>query len=119
MGQTVFASPTSLNGLKSGDYVGVAGELVGAGEIAAADVLNFQTQYVAGASDVIVSGIPTAVDSRIGQVSIGGLKADYTQALSGKFEGIGGAVTMVGTQPVDGGKMLSRKVLDTTRVFFE
>jgi hypothetical protein len=68
---------------------------------------------------VIVSGIPTALDNRMGQLSIGGLTADYTQALAGQFEGIGAVVTMVGTQPIDGGKMLSNKVMDTTRLFFE
>ena len=119
MGQTVYAEPSAIAGLQVGDYIGVGGAVIGAGEIAGGTVLRFNTPYIAGASDVIVSGIPTSVNSHNGEVSVGQLTADYTQALSGTYQGIGGVVTLVGTQPVDGGKMLSRSVLDTTRVFFE
>jgi hypothetical protein len=49
---------------------------------------------------------------------IGELQFDYTPLLGGSdFEGIGAAITVIGTQPALGGTMLSRRVLDKTELF--
>jgi hypothetical protein len=49
----------------------------------------------------------------MGMATIGGLEVDYTSSLGGSgFYGIGGAITVIGTQPSFGGKMLSNRVFD-------
>ncbi len=51
-------------------------------------------------------------------VLIGGLKIDYTSSLGGSdFEGIGAAITVIGTQPALGGQMIGNRVLNKTELF--
>ena len=74
--------------------------------------------YVPGASEVFVTGIPSSVDYRTGRAKIGNLTVDYTSSLgSGRFQGIGAAVTVIGIQPASGGVMLSDRVFDKSDLF--
>jgi hypothetical protein len=107
-----------LKGLRLGDYVMVRGQISGAGTIDAEAVIRTNHRYIAGASEVFVTGIPTSVDFSRGTVLIGGLKVDYTSSLGGSdFEGIGAAITVIGTQPALGGQMIGSRVLNKTELF--
>ena len=53
-----------------------------------------------------------------GTALIGALNVDYTPSLGGSdFEGIGAAITVIGTQPALGGMMVGDRVLDRTELF--
>lgn len=118
LGQTVYADSIVLGSLSLGDYVGVTGAISAPGEMSSDQVFNFGGGYVAGATQVLVTGLPTAVDYRDGTTTVGALTVDYTSALSGRFDGIGAAVTVFGTQPQAGGKLLARELHDSTDVIF-
>ncbi len=118
MGQRVFAPAGVLSGLQLGDYVMVSGQISGAGTIEADAVAQSGQVYVPGSSAVFVTGIPSSVDFNFGIAMIGELKVDYTSSLGGSgFEGIGAAITVIGTQPALGGTMLSDRVYDQTELF--
>ena len=96
----------------------VSGRISGAGTIEAKAVTQTGRRYIPGASEVFVTGIPSSVDSRFGTAMIGELSVDYTSSLAGSnFEGIGAAITVIGTQPALGGAMISDRVLDKTDLF--
>ena len=58
------------------------------------------------------------MDFTLGTATIGKLTFDYTPSLSSNsFEGIGAAITVIGTQPALGGIVLSNQVLDRTELF--
>ena len=118
LGQSVSMPAGQLNGLRIGDYVMVRGQISGAGMINAETVIRTGHRYIAGASEVFVTGIPTSVDFSRGTVLIGGLKVDYTSSLGGSnFEGIGAAISVIGTQPALGGQMIGNWVLNKTDLF--
>ena len=118
LGQRVSAPGVTLAGLRLGDYVIVGGKISGAGTIQAHAVSRTGLQYTPGSSEVYVTGIPSSVDTRTGTAMIGELKVDYTPSLGGLgFEGIGAAITFIGTQPALGGIMISDRVLDKTELF--
>jgi hypothetical protein len=55
---------------------------------------------------------------RLGTAMIGNLEVDYTPSLGGSgFEGIGAAITVIGTQPALGGIVIGDRVLDKTELF--
>ena len=118
LGQRVSALGATLRSLQLGDYVMVGGRISGAGTIQAESVVRTGLQYAPGASEVYVTGIPSFVDTKVGTTMIGELKVDYTPSLGGSgFEGIGAAITVIGTQPTLGGIMVSDRVLDKTELF--
>jgi len=118
LGQTISMPAGQLSGLYLGDYVMVSGRISGAGTINADAVIRTGHLYIPGASEVFVTGIPTSVDFGRGTALIGGLNVDYTPSLGGSdFEGIGAAITVIGTQPALGGKMIGDRVLDRTELF--
>jgi len=120
LGQRVFAPAKVLSQLGLGDYVAVRGNISGAGIIDAQSVELTGKRYIPGASEVVVTGIPTSIDTRFGIALIGGLQVDYTASLGGPaFEGFGAAITVIGTQPALGGKMLGNRVLDKTDLFLD
>jgi hypothetical protein len=107
-----------MSSLRVGDYVIVSGSLVGAGLIRADAVDISRLQYVPGATEVFVTGIPSYVDFNRGIAKIGGLTVDYTSSLAGTgFGGIGAAISVFGIQPAPGGVMLSDRVIDMTELF--
>jgi hypothetical protein len=118
LGQTISMPAGNLSGLSLGDYVMVGGQISGAGTINADTVILTGHRYVPGASEVFVTGIPTSVDFGRGTALVGGLQVDYTPSLGGSdFGGIGAAITVIGTQPALGGRMIGDRVLDRTELF--
>jgi hypothetical protein len=118
LGQNVAMAGSIINSLKEGDFVAVSGSIAGAGLINADNVVLTGIQYVPGATEVFVTGIPTSVNYSLGTAEIGGLNVNYTSSLGGDgFEGIGAAITVIGTQPMIGGVMLSDRVFDRTSIF--
>ena len=119
LGQAVVLSGSGIDRLQIGDLVTVSGSVAGPGRINADVVALTNTPYVPGDTEIYVTGIPTSVDSTLGTATIGKLTFDYTPSLSGNnFEGIGAAITVIGTQPALGGIVLSNQVLDRTELFF-
>jgi hypothetical protein len=118
LGQVIHANHDALASIAVGDFVGVSGTILAPGEMASYQTFNFGQAYVPGATEVFVTGLPTAVDVLHGTTQVGGLTVDYTQALGGRFDGIGGAITVIGTQPVLDGRLLSRELRDATTVIF-
>jgi hypothetical protein len=112
-----FRGP-GFESLRIGDFVDVFGSISGAGTIDASEVGVSPEPYVAGATEIAVTGIPSSVDFLNGTARIGALTVDYTPSLGGpEFGGIGAAITVIGTQPALGGAMLSDRVVDVTRIF--
>ncbi|MGI9273118.1 MAG: hypothetical protein ACR2QT_15175 [Woeseiaceae bacterium] len=109
-----------MGGLRRGDYVLVSGRITGAGTIQGETVSQMGQRYIAGASEVFVTGIPSSVNMRFGTATIGELQIDYTQSMGdSNFKGIGAAITVFGTQPALGGLMISDQVLDKTDLFLK
>ena len=118
MGQQVYGSPEMLTGLRVGDFVMVGGQIGGAGIIEANTIVDTGARYVPGSTEVFVTGIPSLVDSAMGSATIGSLEVDYTPSMGrSDFRGIGAAVTVIGTQPALGGKMIGNEVQDKTDLF--
>jgi hypothetical protein len=118
MGQNIYSSSQLLLTLRPGDYVMVGGQISGAGTIEANAVVRLGMQYIPGSTEVFVTGIPSSVDASLGLATIGGLEVDYTQSMANSdFKGIGAAVTVIGTQPALGGKMIGSQVQDKTELF--
>ncbi len=118
VGQTVSFARESLGGLQVGGFVTVYGSISGAGRITATSVDISAEMYVPGATEVLVTGIPSSVNFARGTALIGELEVDYTPSLSGsRFGGIGAAITVIGTQPAFGGAMLGDSVVDRTELF--
>ena len=118
LGQTVSVPLGQFSGLRLGDFVLVSGRISGAGTIDGETVTPTGSRYIPGASEVFVTGIPTNVDARFGTAMIGELQIDYTPSMGGSdFEGIGAAISVIGTQPALGGTMISDRVFDKTELF--
>ncbi|MDH3275576.1 MAG: hypothetical protein OEM99_13690, partial [Gammaproteobacteria bacterium] len=118
VGQEVRFSESDVDFLQVGDYVAVRGSIVSAGVIHAESVNILASRYIPGASEVFVTGIPSSVDYNLGTAKIGELTVDYTSSMGGRdFDGIGAAITVIGTQPALGGVMLGSRVIDQTELF--
>jgi len=118
MGQDIYGPPETLMSLRVGDFLMVGGRISGAGMIEADAVVQTGARYVPGATEVFVTGIPSYVDASFGMAMIGGLEVDYTPSMGrSDFQGIGAAVTVIGTQPALGGKMIGNQVHDKTELF--
>ena len=120
LGQTVIGRFDTLRDINVGDLVAVHGSIKSAGWIDAKRLIVSPDQYVPGASEIFVTGIPSYVDYATGQARIGGLTIDYTPSLGAdQFGGIGAAISVYGTQPAPGGLMLSERVIDQSDLFFK
>jgi hypothetical protein len=114
----VIVSDAEFASLRVGDFVTVSGSIIGAGAIAATGVSISSESYVAGATEILVTGIPSAIDSRRGTAKIGELEVDYTPSMGrSAFGGIGAAISVIGTQPALGRTMLGDSVIDRTALF--
>ena len=118
VGQTVSFPGGDLSALAVGDLVTVHGSLAGAGQISATSIDVSSDLYVAGATEVFVTGIPSMIDSSRAMALIGQLEVDYTQSLgSADFDGIGAAITVIGMQPALGGIFLGSEVVMRNELF--
>jgi hypothetical protein len=96
-----------VDSLQIGTVVRVAGTIIGPGHIYADRVSVSDEQYVPGATEIFVTGIPTAVDTARGRAVIGGLEVDYTASLAGGYPSAGQVWTFRGTQPNVRGLMVA------------
>jgi hypothetical protein len=83
------------------------------GELLNPSLVLEKDPYVAGQSDVVVSGRVTSVDSVNGRAKIGKIDFDFTSALSTQeVEIVAGSVVQIrGTQPQNGQPVMATKVV--------
>jgi hypothetical protein len=113
MGQTVMASNEMLSSLQLGDFVSVNGSVVSSGWLYADSISISSEMYVAGATEVFVTGIPSSFNLAIGQAQLGDLTIDYTGALSAGAIPSGLSLSFRGVQPVNRGLFVSDAVSAT------
>ena len=112
MGQIVMASQGMLSDMRVGDFVSVEGSVVAPGWLYADDVVLSDTPYVAGATEVFVTGMLTSVDSAEGTARMGRLTIDYTSSL-GNGDGPAGSMwSFAGIRPASDGVMISDWTID-------
>ncbi|MBS0380091.1 MAG: hypothetical protein JSS29_16545 [Proteobacteria bacterium] len=105
LGQKIVSSSAAV--LKVGDSVSVYGSLNSDGSIAVSHV-QLRGPYVAGASQVLLTGFVQKVDSSVGRSVVGGVAVDLTPsivALANSPE-IGARAQISGIQPVARGVVL-------------
>ena len=107
MGQVVMASQGMLADMHVGDFVSVAGSVVAPGWLYADDVSVSTELYVPGATEVLVTGWMSSVDSAQGTAQIGSLTIDYTSSLGSADAPSGAIWSFSGIRPVEQGIMLS------------
>ena len=112
MGQIVMASRGMLSGMKVGDYVSVEGSVVAPGWLYADNVAVSDERYVAGATEVFVTGLLTSVDPDAGTAKLGELTIDYTPSLASGKAPAGAMWSFSGIRPRDGGVMISDRSVD-------
>jgi hypothetical protein len=110
VGQSVASSFNTANTLNVGDLVTVHGSISGPGWLYADSVTVSAEQYVAGATEVFVSGILSAIDVSTGTAMLGSLTVDYTSSLGSGRMPAGVVWAFRGTQPSSRGVMLSDEV---------
>jgi hypothetical protein len=102
-------------GLASGNPIQatVVAALGKRGELMNPSLVVEKEPYVAGQSDVVVSGSVTSVDSFNGRAKIGSIEFDFTSALSTQEVEIvvGSIVQVMGTQPQYGQPVMANKVV--------
>ena len=71
------------------------------GSLSQAKLTRVSGEYVAGVTDVIVSGKVTTVSASVGKVTVGGVKVDYTPLLAKQRVTlqVGDLISVVGTRP--------------------
>jgi hypothetical protein len=110
MGQSVLASSDMLSLLSVGDLVSVQGSIVGPGLLYADSVEVSSELYVAGATEVYVTGILSSIDASTGTATLGTLRVDYTSSLASGRTPAGVVWSFRGTQPGSEGLMISDQV---------
>ena len=110
VGQMVIANIRMLKSLSVGDLVNVQGTIAGPGLLYADTVTVSAQRYVAGATEVYVTGVLSSVDASTGTAMIGALQVDYTSSLASGDAPDGVVWTFRGTQPNQKGVMLSDRV---------
>ena len=107
LGQTIMVSAEMLANLSVGDLVTVEGTIAGPGLLYADAVTVSPQQYVAGATEVFVTGVLSSRDLAAGTAMLGQLQVDYTSSLASGDAQNGVVWTFRGTQPSQKGVMLS------------
>ena len=95
-----------------GSLVRVYGRLLPNGSVAGA-VVERVSEYATGSDSVYLKGHVTAVDARIGRLSIDGTQIDYTNQLSDvafELPSLGDTVEVLGTQPTARGVVLATSI---------
>jgi len=99
-----------LAGMSVGDFVSVNGSVVSSGWLYADTVSMSVNAYVPGSTEIFVTGIPSNINTTIGQAKLGDLTIDYTAALSGGAIPSGLSLSFSGIQPVSLGLLVSDEV---------
>ena len=110
LGQIILVSTEMLSTLSIGDLVSVEGSVVGPGLLYADSVTVSSERYVAGATEVFVTGILSSIDASTGTATLGTLSVDYTSSLASGRTPAGVMWSFRGTQPSSRGLMLSDRV---------
>ncbi len=108
-GAAAGGNALSLQQIQVGDLVAAYGQ-IGA---PSTSVNRLGSSYVAGATNIFVTGRVSSVDAAIGSAKINGLTVDYTAGLSDPtFSGlsVGDLVSVSGIQPVAEGQLLANKI---------
>ena len=121
-GQLVLAGPVSAIDRDSGSFevLGVAIPLAGAPDVAIGDYAQLRLDeaargtvttehgiYVPGSTPVVISGRIAQRNLWLGELHVGGVLVDYTALIGKGGAYLADSVTIVGTQPVPGGKVLA------------
>ncbi len=109
LGQVVLASSQDLERIQLGRLVSVVGTIAGPGVIYADKVSVSDFPYVAGATEVLVIGMPSKVDTLSGRATLGGLVVDFTAGMHGGNNVAGRTWGFKGTQPNARGLMVADK----------
>jgi len=109
MGQVVMASHDMLMSMSVGDLVSVEGSVVASGWLYADGISVSSDRYVAGATEVSVTGILSSVNLATGTAQIGDLMIDYTSSLGAANAPNGVVWSFGGTRPTTSGAMLSER----------
>ena len=107
MGQVVMASQDMLAGMRVGDLVSVEGTVVASGWLYADGVSQSNQRYVAGATEVFVTGMLNSINRGDGTARMGGLTIDYTSSLGRTTAPQGAMWSFRGTVPTAQGVMLA------------
>ena len=105
IGATSYSYLRAFRSIRAGAYVSIVGNIAPSGRLVAQEILVSRTQYVAGASDVFISGVVTSYDASTGQAKVGNLVIDATPTFAELSEGIyvGSRIEVSGKQAVSGG----------------
>ena len=102
-----MSSQEMLLGMQVGDYVTVEGSVITSGWYYA-DAVDVSNQpYVAGSTEVLVSGKISSVNQMNGTAQMGGLTIDYTPSLGDSDAPSDTMWSFRGTRPSQGGMMIS------------
>ena len=104
---TQFASA-----IQSGSQVSivVTGQLDTSGTVSNASLNVSSESYVAGASEVTVSGRVTALNATVGNLQVGKTTVNFGNLVFERAPRVGDVVVIVGTQPNRGGLVLATRI---------
>ena len=90
--------------------VAVSGRITASGTVEQMKLRVMPTDYVAGASKVVVSGRVSEINASVGTMKVSGVTVDMSAAEATKSPTVGSMVVLVGTQPVRQGVVLAEKL---------
>ena len=90
--------------------VAVSGRISGSGTVEQMKLRFMPTDYVAGSSKVVVSGLVSNLDANVGTMKVGGITVDISSAIAARPPTAGSLVLIVGTQPVRRGVVLAEQL---------
>jgi hypothetical protein len=107
-----YPRPVSLADVPQNALVWVEGEEKTSGAVSVAAVIVLPETYVAGASQLSLTGVVSGISSD-GQIRIGTLKVDITQTLGSNSApvAVGDLVKLTGTQPAAQGVLLAQSLV--------
>ena len=105
LGQKVLTAATA--NLSIGETVSVFGTVRNDGSVVAANIEN-DGLYVAGATQILLTGVVQNVDESVGRAVISGVSVDLTALMANGPVSLtkGSTVELAGTQPLSGGLVL-------------
>jgi hypothetical protein len=108
LGQSVFAEPSSISGLRAGSTVAVFGSIdIDTGGIVGASIVDADSAGFASGTSYL-TGIVDAVDSSKGMAMVSGVAVDYTGLLSnGAAPSVGDMVSVAGYSSADSGLLVA------------
>ena len=90
--------------------VAVSGRISTTGSVDQMKLRVIPTEYVAGSTEILLSGRVSSVDTSVGTMKVGGVTIDISSALASKTPTPGNLVMIVGSQPVRQGLVIATKM---------